>query len=167
MGTLIPNINTDNDISIVELDLTDGKSLKQVHMIMAEMTDYLLDNRPKNSCYPAPNYKQFSDFKKYIANFKPVLLVAKTNNSIIGFISLELKNVNEGYLKGDINFLAVSSDYKSKGIGRALLMNGLDYLSKHNCSCVSIRVSEWNKKVVRLYESVGFKTRHFQMSMAL
>jgi ribosomal protein S18 acetylase RimI-like enzyme len=153
------------NISITELDVADGKSLKQIHMLMVEMTDHLLDNRPKDNCYLVPDYRQFSDFKKYI--FDRVVFVAKDNYTIVGFVALEIRKINGNYSKGDINFLAISDDYRGKGIGRMLLTYGLNYMSGQDCNCVSLRVGEWNKRASRLYESVGFEVQYYQMGLKL
>ena len=59
--------------------------------------------------------------------------------------------------KGLIHMMGVDPEYRSKGIGKKVLLAGLKYLKGNHIGRVELTVDKENLAARRLYESVGFK----------
>lgn len=58
-------------------------------------------------------------------------------------------------LKGnEIDDLIVSPGYQGQGIGREILLWAVEHISEEP---VILHVADWNKRAIRLYESLGFE----------
>jgi GNAT superfamily N-acetyltransferase len=58
-------------------------------------------------------------------------------------------------LKGkEIDDLLVAIDYQGRGIGRDILLWAIEHISAEP---VILHVADWNKRAIRLYESLGFE----------
>lgn len=56
----------------------------------------------------------------------------------------------------EIDDLFVNRQYQGRGIGRQLLLWGINHIRNKNGAPIFLHVAEWNKKAVSLYKSVGF-----------
>ena len=61
--------------------------------------------------------------------------------------------------RGRINMLGVDPDYRGKGVGKKVLLNGLVQLKSRGVRIVVLTVDNENKVARALYQSVGFKFR--------
>ena len=59
--------------------------------------------------------------------------------------------------KGLIHMLGVDPDYRNQDIGKAILLNGLEYLKDKGVDTVELTVDSENRAACSLYESVGFE----------
>lgn len=59
--------------------------------------------------------------------------------------------------KGLIHMLGVDPDYRNQEIGKAILLNGLEYLKGKGVDIVELTVDSENPAACSLYESVGFE----------
>jgi len=55
--------------------------------------------------------------------------------------------------------IGVSPDYRSRGIGRRVLLAGLAHLRGKGLQYVELTVDSENEAACSLYQSIGFKTR--------
>ena len=62
-------------------------------------------------------------------------------------------------MRGRINMLGVDPDYRGKGVGRKVLLNGLIQLKSRGVRIVVLTVDNENEVARALYQSVGFKVR--------
>jgi len=62
-----------------------------------------------------------------------------------------------GETGGQIHMMGVDPDYRKKGIGKALLLNGLKYLKGKGVDVVELTVDSENKAGCSLYTSFGFE----------
>lgn len=62
-----------------------------------------------------------------------------------------------GAHSGEIYALGVSPDATGRGIGRALMVSGLERLRQRGCSAATLYVEEENRAAVNLYRSLGFQ----------
>jgi len=70
------------------------------------------------------------------------------------------QNRRLGRAQGWIEDLGVLCDHRSRGLGRALLLAGIDGLRKTGCTHVLLDVDVQNTSgALRLYESLGFRVR--------
>jgi ribosomal protein S18 acetylase RimI-like enzyme len=60
---------------------------------------------------------------------------------------------------GHITQLCVAPSHQGRGVGYELLRRSLDALASHGCRSASLTVTVDNRPAVRLYESVGFRSR--------
>jgi len=63
-----------------------------------------------------------------------------------------------GERKGQIFMLGVDPDYRGKGVGKGVLLAGLDYLKSKGLPVAELTVDGRNRAACSLYRSVGFKT---------
>jgi len=85
--------------------------------------------------------------------FPDSFYVATVNNKVIGFI-VGLVTVEK---VGRIFSLAVLKNYRSNGIGKALLKKIIDVLEKKGVKKIRLEVREDNEIAKNLYKSMNFK----------
>jgi mycothiol synthase len=56
--------------------------------------------------------------------------------------------------------IAVDPDFKGRGLGRALVLAGLDYLWKRGLTIGMLYVDADNRSAVKLYVDLGFDVEH-------
>lgn len=92
--------------------------------------------------------------------FRPALsLVAETNGRIIG-ISHTTPDLAPGEEHtAHLHILGVHPDHQGRGVGRALLMEGLSRLRQGGFDCWDLDVDTENGAAMALYHAVGFRRR--------
>jgi GNAT superfamily N-acetyltransferase len=87
--------------------------------------------------------------------------LAKKNENIIGeclsIVEVEYNkehNVNTGW----IGAFGVLKEHRRKGVGKALLVNGIEWLQDQGMDTFYLCVAVKNPKALNLYKSVGFET---------
>jgi len=89
------------------------------------------------------------------------VLTAKSSKDerIIGYCWTQMMSRAKADLhvrKGRIHMLGIDPDYQGKGLGKALLLLGLRYLSDKGAEKVELTVDNKNKGALALYKSMGF-----------
>ena len=79
--------------------------------------------------------------------------VATSNNEIVGLLLISMRGAFTGYIKS----VAVRDDWRSKGVGRALLTFGEDRIFRESPN-VFICVSSFNPRARSLYERLGYES---------
>lgn len=64
--------------------------------------------------------------------------------------------------RGWIYYLAVESDFRRWGIGRALIRACEDWLTQHDAPTVQLMVRAENSEVARFYEAIGYEEEPFR-----
>lgn len=85
---------------------------------------------------------------------------SKKDESIIGYCWTQVMHEKDNTLSkktGRIHMFGVDPDYHRKGLGRKLLLSGLDYLKKNGVEEVELTVDKENIEAYTLYRSLGFK----------
>lgn len=78
--------------------------------------------------------------------------VAETGNKLLGYIGVKAV-IDEGYITN----VAVSPQYRRKGVAAALLDKIFEYAEEKRLSFVSLEVRPSNTAAVSLYQKTGFK----------
>lgn len=99
-------------------------------------------------------------------NFKPdgFLLAFDGDNVACVCLSSVGSSPVEGDIVGDIHSLGTLPAYRGRGLGRALLLMGVNYLRQF-VPIVELGVEGKNAKALALYESVGFRQQRGWMNM--
>jgi mycothiol synthase len=66
-------------------------------------------------------------------------------------------NTQTGKRHGRVDMLGVNPDYRSRGVGKAVLISGLSSLYQQGIEVVEITADSANEKALALYNVVGFK----------
>lgn len=85
------------------------------------------------------------------------LVLAECEGAIVGMaifsVTDEYRRHTFGQLRGYVNGVFVDPAVRRRGIGRALLLDGLAWLRERGCTGVRLRASEEGRS---LYETLGF-----------
>lgn len=103
----------------------------------------------ENSSFSDPWSKE--NFKDDLESSISVLLVAKVNKKIIGYIC--------GWIVGkeaEISNVAVAPVYRRKNVARTLLRKILNEFRNKNCHSITLEVRNSNSAAFKLYSSFGF-----------
>ncbi len=92
-------------------------------------------------------------FEYFLIFKKGILLVAETNDDIIGYSLGYMENKSEGHIVS----IAVKKAYRNKGIGTILMTNIENELKSRGANLVKLEVSVDNYNARRLYEKLGYK----------
>ncbi|HIR88422.1 MAG TPA: GNAT family N-acetyltransferase [Candidatus Fimimorpha faecalis] len=116
---------------------------------------------PEGVSAPPKEIINKKELQVYIADFGQkkgdIGLVAEVDNKIVGAVWARIMN-DYGHIDDETPSLAISlySDYRSCGIGTALMKNMLEALKKSGYKQTSLAVQKANY-AVKMYKSVGFK----------
>lgn len=112
---------------------------------------------------PDEDWPSRSAVERHIAGPDGAILVAETNNEIVGFITLQVHRVEQTPRMRARRFvmienMAVDPLRRRSGIGRALLRAAEDWATLRGIEVLQLFVWEFNDAAARFYESVGFVT---------
>ena len=104
-----------------------------------------------------------SDRLKNIDENREVVYVAETNSTVVGYIHAEIYNTL--YYESMINILgiAVSSDYRRQGIGRALLSRAEDWGNEQGINIVRLNSGGSRKEAHNFYSAMGYNDEKMQV----
>jgi mycothiol synthase len=89
------------------------------------------------------------------------ILVVEENGEIIGYCWLVISSGRDSISdkgKGRIYMLGVRPDHRGKGLGRKLILAGLQYLRERMRDIIEITVDSQNTAALDLYCSIGFQS---------
>ncbi len=93
--------------------------------------------------------------------------VAQDNDQLIGFCWTKIHGAHSNSYSsdksphghapiGEIYLTAVSNQYAGQGIGKALIITGLNYLKRQELNSAILYVDEDNQRAIEIYRSLGF-----------
>lgn len=103
-------------------------------------------------------------FEELLEESPETFFVAEKNGKIVGYIMCRIEygfsNIRRFSLvrKGHIVSIAVLSEDRGKGLGKALIEEAIKGMKKRGCSEAYLEVRVSNLPAIKLYENLGFKT---------
>lgn len=91
-------------------------------------------------------------FEESIALPHTIFIVACMADNVVGYCGM-YKVFNEG----DIANIAVASEYRNRGVGKALMEAIIQESRKSEIKDMTLEVRESNQIAIRLYENFGFE----------
>jgi dTDP-4-amino-4,6-dideoxy-D-galactose acyltransferase len=89
--------------------------------------------------------------KAVLGEFDDICLVLKTANEVQGYISLKKQDK-----KLNVGLIAVSPDYRGKGIAQRLIQLSFKYALENKCESISVATQISNVSATNLYIKSGF-----------
>lgn len=91
-------------------------------------------------------------------------LIAEVDNEIVGYIMCRIERGISSFgrlpvKKGHIVSVAVLTNHRYKGIGKALIKGGLDAMIEYGSNEFFLEVRKGNEDAVSVYETLGFSVR--------
>ena len=155
-------------VSVLEVEIVDG-GLDDIQ-IVKQLWLKLVKEMYKIEEFILPDQENVERWAEFVESVLMTngegLLVARTNDKIVGFIfynpkaSLTLKT---GYNIALIYDMYVEPEYRGKGIGARLLKECINRLKKHNVKFVRLSVLARNLGAIRFYVKHGFYVRMLSM----
>jgi ribosomal protein S18 acetylase RimI-like enzyme len=102
----------------------------------------------------------------YIKQGNATVLGAFENESLVGFLWL-YKHDFYGEPRVHINHIAVSKQFRGKGIGKRLIQEAESLAKYDGIGAIDLFVSEINVRAMNVYDAIGFKTERRYMSKKL
>ncbi len=110
------------------------------------------------ACFP--NIDEYS-IKRALCRDRANSAVIRIDGKLVGVINMRLHDkTTESWLSEGvawINSVAVSEDYRGRGIGRALMQWARYFSENHGQSSISLSVLRGNMNAVHLYQSIGYR----------
>jgi ribosomal protein S18 acetylase RimI-like enzyme len=109
--------------------------------------------------YAYPTDRRILDYIKWLRKRAPEgFLVAFVNERPTGFIVVDYDWVDyTGEEVGEIHEIVVDPEFQDKGIGKRLLITGLDVLRAKGRRKFSLWVGKGNTKAQTIYKNLGFR----------
>lgn len=97
------------------------------------------------------------------------LIVAMDNAMLAGVLQLTfIPNLTyQGSWRAQIEGVRVAVDYRSRGVGRALLEWSIEVARQRSCHLVQLTTDRQRPDALRFYESLGFKPSHTGLKLHL
>ncbi len=108
--------------------------------------------------------EHYSDyfFESILKELPEAFIITELNGKIVGYIMCKLEfgfsNFRKlGFVKkGHVVSVAVIPEHRNKGLGTALMQEGISGMTSKKCDEVYLEVRVSNESAVKLYEQLGF-----------
>lgn len=119
--------------------------------------------------YPENDYVR--KYFKWLIDRDPNGVIVAEEEETAGFIAVDTNPYQKEEV-GHIHELVIRPDFQDKGIGSALLQEGINYISSKNKKEVDLWVGATNHKAIEFYKKAGFtpgvvEGRWMRMNMSL
>jgi ribosomal protein S18 acetylase RimI-like enzyme len=105
----------------------------------------------------AQNGYETGYLNKFFTGGDDWICVAECNDTIIGYIAIEVHNEPEKFVY--LDDISVSEAFRSQGIGSALIKKAESYAAEKNAAYIALHVDVSNTSALKLYERLGYSVR--------
>lgn len=148
----------------------DSQSLDQVDgfnrnsMVNSHLTLRIQDNNISYSIIPVEPYKKIltvdaEDYTTFIDNPQKVIFFADADGKPAGQIKLVPWWNKFAYIEE----LTVDTEFRGKGVGRALMIRAIEWAKQHNFPGLTLETQDNNVPACRFYEKCGFVLGGFDL----
>ena len=130
----------------------------EVYKIDNMLTSLIQDERKKYDNNINENYKVKNFYEQYIENENMCILVAKGNETILGYVYGFVQDNGSLYNKkvAQLDALYVKEQYRKNGIAKNLIKEFIKWAEGKEVAYVELSVCKDNTNAISLYESEGF-----------
>lgn len=155
------------DIQIAIADMKDAKEIVEVSYQVAKMHDEAVPEYFK----PIPKEEEMRNICEMFKDDRVTVFKAVKEGKICGFLFLEMIHRQSKGLAfsklGNILNLGVDEACRGKGIGTELIEAAEDFIRQQGGEAIDMCVFAFNKKAIKLYERLGYKTIDLSMRKVL
>lgn len=142
-----------------------GEDFNAVNVIVKEGQDQHAEALPK-IFKKVEQVMPESYFQQLLAESNCDILIAKENQTVIGFAVVEIKKSPAFESMVERNF-GVKSNYKRGGVGTALFNACVEWSKEKGAQSLELNVWEFNEHAISFYERFGMKTMSRKMTLNL
>lgn len=107
-------------------------------------------------------------FTSKIQDKRNYYIIGIEDDNVIGFLSLIIDyQLHHAEKVATIEELIVSSKYRSKGLGKKLLENAIQYARNNGCDVIELTSGFSRERAHRFYEKNGFTKGSYKFKMDL
>ena len=132
--------------------------LLELHIVKMAKEDIKQIAEIEKACFSTPWSE--NAINEELFNPLSVFFVAKYEDTVVGYIGMH-HVIDEGFIAN----VAVSPQFRQKGIAKALIQTLIAYAEQHALSFITLEVRKSNQNAINLYTGQGFITegerRHF------
>ena len=148
-GRTLENISYEGE-SVFYTDLEPDSVLFSLAYISGKYSRFYMDPNIQET-----KFKEL--YRQWVINsvnksFADEIIVRKIKDEIVGMITVK----KQGAI-GQIGLFAVGEEFQGKGIGRDLILCGMQYLQKFGCKEVTVQTQKENINACRFYEKLDYK----------
>ncbi|MCI4456914.1 MAG: ribosomal protein S18-alanine N-acetyltransferase [Desulfurococcaceae archaeon] len=136
---------------------------KEIYKIREIDIEKDLDQVIKINMISLPEHYPEFFWREIAQMWQKIFLVAEIEGKIVGYMMNRIE-YDEGFFKGDIVrrghviSIAVLPEYRRRGIGRSLMIEGMRRMKEYyNADEVILEVRVSNTPAIELYKKLGFK----------
>lgn len=122
------------------------------------LTSLIQDERKKYDNNINENYKVKNFYEQYIENENMCILVAKGNETILGYVYGFVQDNGSLYNNkvAQLDALFVKEQYRGNGIAKSLMKEFINWAEEKGVAYIELSVCKDNSDAINLYENEGF-----------
>ncbi len=130
----------------------------EVYKIENMLTSLIQDERKKYDNNINENYKVKNFYEQYIENENMCILVAKGNETILGYVYGFVQDNGSLYNNkvAQLDALFVKEQYRGNGIAKSLMKEFINWAEEKGVAYIELSVCKDNSDAINLYENEGF-----------
>lgn len=107
---------------------------------------------------PSSNHRK--EFNEYLKKKNSLFLFAKIDGEYVGYVLGYIEKLHRSYGMKKVGYLdsvIVAEKYRGQKIGEQLISEFFKWLKAKNITVCQLHVKAENKKVIKMYEKMGFR----------
>ena len=132
--------------------------LNEIPEINDMLTDLIQDERKNYDSNINENYKVQEFYEKLIDNEDKIILVARDNDIILGYVYGFIQDNGNLFNNkiAQLDALFVKEQYRGNGIARSLMKDFINWAEEKGAAYIELSVCKDNTNAINLYENEGF-----------